>query len=412
MSLSLRYKKTIKLSQGDQSMFKAVVPLLLIMNSAFAEKWNRANNPDFFNVIIGKSVEKKFDNLPLKASIKDDRYGWSESYWPSYLGGIAYRWNHPYPNPFEYEFFTKEELLLMTEDERAQLSPAELYDIAMGDYSYKLTKKVLKKFSPNDLWWEGICHGWALAASNYPEPDKTTLINKDGIKVSFGSSDVKALISMHDAFNSRGFYVRVGERCSVDGKVVGEGSQGDLNHTPSIQQASKPACKDVNAGAFHIILGSLIGIHSKGFVADVDRYNDVWNQPVTGYESEIVQTIPLSKKDLKNGVFKKIQLKTKMIYGEELQFFNQAALDDGEVNFVSKNPVTGTIAQAFRSKNYEYILELNSFDNIIGGEWISETRPDMIWMKTKDYAFNSSSLPLEGLNKIYKPVVRKIEKKD
>jgi len=376
------------------------------MNSAFAEKWNRSNNPDFFNVIIGKSVEKNFQKLPLKASIKDDRYGWSESYWPSYLGGIAYRWNHPFPNPFAYEFHTKEELLQMSEDQLAQLSPAELYDIAMGDYSYKLTKKVLNKYSPDDLWWEGICHGWALAALHYPEPDKTSLINKDGIRVSFGSSDVKALVSMHDAFNSRGFYVRVGDRCAAEGKVVGEGSEEDFNQTPSPQDASKPACRDVNPGAFHIVLGSLIGIHSKGFVADVDRYNDVWNQPVTGYESEIIKSLPLSKTDLKNGVSKKIQIKTKMIYGEELQFFTQSALDEGEINFVSKEPVTGTIAQAFKAKNYEYILELSSSDSIMGGEWISETRPDMIWMKTKDYSFNSSSLPLEGLNKIYKPVVR------
>ncbi len=387
-------------------MLKAIVPFFLLMNSALAEKWNRSNNPDFFNVIIGKSVEKNFQKLPLKASIKDDRYGWSESYWPSYLGGIAYRWNHPFPNPFSYEFHTKEELLQMSEDQLAQLSPAELYDIAMGDYSYKLTKKVLNKYSPDDLWWEGICHGWALAALHYPEPDKTSLINKDGIRVSFGSSDVKALVSMHDAFNSRGFYVRVGDRCAAEGKVVGEGSEEDFNQTPSSQDASKSACRDVNPGAFHIVLGSLIGIHSKGFVADVDRYNDVWNQPVTGYESEIIKSLPLSKTDLKNGVSKKIQIKTKMIYGEELQFFTQSALDEGENNFVSKEPVTGTIAQAFKAKNYEYILELSSSDNIMGGEWISETRPDMIWMKTKDYSFNSSSLPLEGLNKIYKPVVR------
>jgi hypothetical protein len=379
---------------------------LLFISTAHAEKWNRANNPDYFNVIIGSSVEKKFDHLPLKASLKDDRYGWSESYWPSYLGGIAYRWNHPNPNPFKYELHTKEELLLMNQEEISQLSPAELYDIAMGDYSYKLTRKVLKKFSPDELWWEGICHGWSLSALNYPEPDKTIITNSDGIKVPFGSSDVKALLSMHDAFNSRGFYVRVGERCSVDGKVDGERSSEDSENVPSNRVALSSACRDVNPGAFHIVLGSLIGLHSKGFVADVDRFNDVWNQPVTAYESESIASYPLSKIDIKNGVTKKILVKTKMIYGEELQFFNQEAFDDGEANFVSKEPVTGTSAQAFKSKNYEYILELNKSGEIIGGEWLSETRPDMIWMKTKDNAFNSNSLPLAGLNRIYKPVTR------
>lgn len=379
---------------------------LLFISTASAERWNRSNNPEYFNVIIAKSVEKKFEKLPLKANIKDDRFGWSESYWPSNLGGIAYRWNHPNPNPFNYEFHTKEELLLMGQEEISQLSPAELYDIAMGDYSYKLTRKVLKKFSPDELWWEGICHGWALAASNYPEPDKTELINKDGIKVPFGSSDVKALLSMHDAYNSRGFYVRVGERCTADGKVNGEGSSGDSENSPPIRESSKLACRDVNPGAFHIILGTLIGLNSKGFVADVDRFNDVWNQPVTAYESESIASYPLTKTDSQNGVYRKILVKTKMIYGEELQFQSQKALDEGEVNFVSKDPVTGTISQIYKSKDYEYVLELNNLGEIIGGEWISESRPDMIWMKTKDHKFNSDTLPLSGLNKIYKPVIR------
>jgi hypothetical protein len=294
----------------------------------------------------------------------------------------------------------------MNQEEISQLSPAELYDIAMGDYSYKLTRKVLKKFSPDELWWEGICHGWSLSALNYPEPDKTILTNSDGIKVPFGSSDVKALLSMHDSYNSRGFYVRVGERCSAEGKVNGERSSEDSENVPTNSEALRPACRDVNPGAFHIVLGSLIGLHSKGFVADVDRFNDVWNQPVTAYESELIASYPLTKMDIKNGVTKKILVKTKMIYGEELQFFNQQAFDDGEVNFVSKDPVTGTASQAFKYKNYEYVLELNKSGEIIGGEWLSETRPDMIWMKTKDNAFNSNALPLAGLNRIYKPVTR------
>ena len=216
---------------------------------------------------------------------------------------------------------------------------------------------------------------------------------------------------MHDAYNSRGFYVRVGERCAVDGKVSGEGSSGDSLNSPSNRDALRPACRDVNPGAFHIVLGTLIGLHSKGFVADVDRFNDVWNQPVTAYESEAIASYPLTKIDLKNGVTKKILVKTKMIYGEELQFYNEEALNDGEINFVSKEPVTGTIAQAFRSKNYEYILELNKSGEIIGGEWLSETRPDMIWMKSKDDAFNSDALPLAGLNRIYKPVIRAVPAK-
>lgn len=385
----------------------AVLAGILMVSGAHAEKWNRSNNPEFFNPIAKNKMVLNFADLPLKGELQDQRYGWSDSYWPSNKGGIAFRWNHPDPQPFKYKLHTKEEIKNMSEAQLGELSPSELYDIAMGDYSYSLTKKVLKEYSPKDLWWEGICHGWALAASHYPEPQKVLFTNKDGIKVPFGSSDVKGLLSMHDAYNSKGFYVRVGDRCAVPGKVKGEESEADGNvSVPAKKDADKPECSDVNAGAFHVVLTSMIGINSQGFVADVDRFNDVWNQPVTSYESEVVGDAALTPKDIKNGVDRKIHVKTVMTYGEELQFWNEEAVAAGELNFVQKEPVTGTPAQAFLSKNYEYILELNKAGKIIGGEWISETRPDMLWMKAKDVRFNSSKMPLEGLNLIYKPIKR------
>lgn len=382
-----------------------VLSALAVVSSAHAAKWNKSNNPDFFKPVAAKGIVKNFSELPLKAEISDHRFGWSETYWPSNKGGIAYRWNSPNPEPFKYKLKTKEELLKMSEKELEELSPAELYDIAMGDYTYSLTKKVLSKFSPTELWWEGICHGWALAASNYAEPAKVVVTNKDGLKVPFGSSDVKGLLSMHDAFNSKGLYVRVGDRCGVDGKAAGEALPEDGNvPVVSKRDAEKSECEDVNAGAFHIVLASMIGVNSHGFVADVDRFNDVWNQPVTSYESTVVGEVRLNEKDLKNGVDRKIRVKTTMTYGEELVFYNAEDAANGEVGFVSKEPVTSTPAQTFSSRNYEYILELDRAGNIVGGEWISEGRPDMLWMKKKDPTFYNGKMPLAGLSKIYKPI--------
>lgn len=384
-----------------------ILAVLAVVGQAHAAKWDKSNNPNFFNAVAKKKMVFNYNSLPAKAEVLDTRFGWSESYWPSNLGGIAYRWNSPNPRPFGYTFFTKEEVLKMSDKELSELSPSELYDIAMGDYDYTLSKKVLKKYSPNDFWWEGICHGWALAASNYAEPDKTIVTNKDGVKVPFGASDVKGLLSMHDAYNSKGIYARVGDRCSVEGKVEGEAFEEDGEVSfPSKKDAEKSQCADVNAGAFHVVLASMIGINSQGFVADVDRFNDVWNQPITGYDSTFIRDISLNSEDIKNGVDKKIQIQTKMTYGDELEFYTPEEASKGTLSFVSKDPVTGTGAQLNTTRAYEYILELDRFGNIIGGEWISESRPDMLWMKTKDVKFNSSKLPLEGLNIIYKPVKR------
>lgn len=382
-----------------------VLAAVAVVGQVHAARWNRANNPNFFNPVAKNKMVFTFGDLPLKAEVQDNRYGWSETYWPSNLGGIAYRWNHPNPQPFKFKLHTKEELKKMSEAELSQLSPAELYDIAMGDYRYTLTRKVLSKFSERDLWWEGICHGWAVAASNYPEPMKTSITNRDGITVPFGSSDVKGLISMHDAFNGKGHNARVGDRCDVAGKVKGEESSRDgVVPVPTDRQKNKDNCADVNAGSFHIVLASMIGLNSQGFVADVDRFNDVWNQPVTGYESEVVGDVALTPQDVSNGVDRKVRVKTKMIFGEELVFYTPEEASEGTLGFVSKEPVTGTPAQTFKHRDYDYVLELDRLGNIIGGEWISESRPDFIWLRAKDPQFLNGKMPLAGLNLIYKPV--------
>jgi hypothetical protein len=136
----------------------------------------------------------------------------------------------------------------------------------------------------------------------------------------------------------------------------------------------------------------------------VDRYNDVWNQPITSYESTVEGEEGVSAIDVSEGVSRRIHVKTKMTYGEELKFYKPEIAATGAINFVSKNPVTGTPHQEFRSKNYEYILEIDSFGKIVGGTWISETRPDFLWMYERAKEFKNSPMPLGGLGRIYQPV--------
>jgi len=402
----------------------AVLATLCLASQAHAAKWDKLNSPFVFNSITKVMTETNFSRLPMSAKLKDDRLAWSENFWPSNKGGIAYRWNSANPQPFHYHLNTKEELKQMSEAELAELSPAELYDISQNDYQYTLTTRVLSTYNENKLWWEGICHGWALAAVNYPEPAPVSLVNKDGIKVHFGSSDVKGLLAMHDAFNSKGRHASVGGRCGAEGKVAGEAfdEDGDVP-VPSKVDAEVAECADTNAGTFHLVITNMIGINSKGFVADVDRFNDVWNQPVYAYESQVVEEKGVTARDVKDGVSRKVRVKTTMFYGDELEFFDAAEAATGYIGFVSKLPVTGTPAQQTNKKEYDYVLELNSRGDIVGGEWISETRPDFLWTKVRDEKFTSTpgngnglggaiiglfkkKYPLEGLNQIYKPIKR------
>lgn len=384
--------------------------LMLATAPSWAEPWDRGSHPANFNRIAGMSIVTDFNSLPKNGRLSDDRLGWSESYWPSNKGGIAYRWNHPDPQPFKYRLLSKEELLRMSQQEIGQLSPAELYDISNNDYNYSLTKRALRLYSPRDLWWEGICHGWAQAAINFPEPEPVVLTNKDGIKVPFGSSDVKSLLAMHEAYNFKGeTFAFAGRRCKVNGKVEGEGDDRDRpEHRayPAPELAESPDCKDVNAGAFHVIMANMLGFLGKGFVADIDRFNDVWNQPITGYTSEIVAEEPVSAGQRSQGIARRVRVKMAMEYGEELKFFTPQLAAEGHQNFVSKLPVTLTPHQKFLKKNYEYIVEINGKGQVVGGEWITQTRPDFMWMYARSKNFKSSPVPLTHLKHIYRPLRR------
>lgn len=376
----------------------------------YSEPFDSSSHPSNFNRIAGIQLTTKIDYLPHRGRIFDDRLGWSETYWPSQKGGIAYRWNHPSPILFNYHLHSKNELLQMGQEELSFLSPAELYDISRDDYNYTLTKKVLSLYTLRDLWWEGICHGWAQASINYPEPTPIVYENKSGIKVPFGASDIKALLSMHEAYNYRGErFGFIGKRCRVKGKVEGEADERDhpsVRNYPPQDLAETLECRDVNAGSFHIVMSNMLGILGKGFVADIDRFNDIWNQPIVGYEFSYLTELTPTAQERSRGVNKVIKTHLKMTYSEELKFHTPELEAEGHLNFVSKEPVTLTPHQKFLTRDYEYFLEIDSRNKIIGGEWITSTRPDFMWLYLRSREFKNAPIPLAHLKEIYRPLSR------
>lgn len=373
---------------------------LIVTAPALASKWDSANDPTRLQNVTGVPVVANFARLPLAAKLSNPHYIWSDTWWPSYWGGIAYRWNaEPNPQNFKYRMLSREEVKRASLSDLEKLSPTEKYDIFMGRYDYPLTKKVLSLYNPRMQWWEGICHGWSLAAITTIEPARNDIMSKDGVLVPFGSSDVKGLLDFYYAkVHETDRRVQVGKRCNVRGKVPGEAypqdrvrSEPDLDSLPS-------ECNDVNAGAFHMALANMIGLQDKGIVMEVDRYADIWNQPVGEYSSRVVSTRPA-----RNGG-SIVQIKTDMTYGEELNTLDPAHRND-DGGFMSMNPVTGTDQQTFSTRHYEYTLELDAAGNITGGEWISSTRPDFFWMKAGATTFIDGAYGLSGLNQIYRPVV-------
>jgi len=353
---------------------------LLLSTVTFSQvgsSWRDWNNPSRFE----KNFNYNFDRLPLQGDIgKETGKGWSGSYWPTHKGGIAYRWNHPNPRNFKYISPSKENIMSMSSDEIAMLSPAEKYDIFMSRYDYPLTRRVLSSTRESAKEWRGICHGWAPASLHHVEPSAISVQNNEGVQINFGSSDVKALLSYYYAIESKSQVRQVAKRCF--GKANPRGN-----------------CKGVNPGAFHIIIANYIGLRSEGFLADVDRYKEVWNQAVVSYHSEIIGYKNVRRRDRKRNIVEKIMIKTRMSYVEELDI-NAGNPDLDFEDTPMWDPVFGTIFQQREEVEYFYTISLNSRGQIIDGEWDGYQRPDFLWTKKKDTFKGYFS----GINKIYKPI--------
>lgn len=150
---------------------KLIFFMLSLSTSTFAlphlqKPWEEYSKPE----IISENFVRAFSELPLKGEVSDKTRYWSSDYWPMNKGSINLRWNSPLQQGFNLVSPSFEEALKMTQRELAALSPAEKFDLYNGRYDYPLKMAVAKKASPEDEVWEGICHGWALAALNHKEP--------------------------------------------------------------------------------------------------------------------------------------------------------------------------------------------------------------------------------------------------
>ncbi|DBA02853.1 TPA: hypothetical protein N0F65_006643 [Lagenidium giganteum] len=117
--------------------------------------------------------------------------------------------------------------------------------------------------------WFGVCHAWAPAAIQEPEPKCP--VTKNG--VTFRVFDIKALMTqIYDG-------ARVGS-VFTGARYDGE-DDGPTDHFGRFIDA---AHRDIGPGFFHIVFSNMLGDMKRSFVLDVDAGNQVWNQPVRGYK--------------------------------------------------------------------------------------------------------------------------------
>ncbi len=180
-----------------------------------------------------------------------------------------------------------------------------------------------------------------------------------------------------------------------------------------------PACRDVNAGAFHIVIGNQLGLMREGFLIDKTRDVEVWNQPVFRYDSGIVGW-SAPDAGASPGTERVVHVKTRLYFADDTDYgwafwyptlpsvfgisspftgeyerYQQFLIREGDLTEPGKYP-EGILDYA----DYEYKIDLDRDGVILGGEWITFDRPDFLWLFRKtgfsgDYA---------KLNWIYHPI--------
>lgn len=312
--------------------------------------------------------ETRFYLLPLKAEVSLKNNLWSDDRWKINQGSINLRWNTTVPEGFYYESPRLEELLFMLPEEMAKLSPAEKFDLYMGRYEYPLKEEVSGIIDPKASDEETLEEGWIHSTFYHAEPLPKTVTSPDGLIIPFGSSDIKALLNYHyKYFHEMEHEGQLGRHCP-------EGS-GWFNWNRD--------CKnDLNAGAFHVVLTNRINRHET-FMVDIDRYKKVMNRPVSGFVSRVEEENQ-NLSDTPLGTAKILIVRTKVSY---VDFSQRASME-----IVKKTPL-----QQFIVREYRYKLYLNPKGQIIGGEWISDEKPDFLWTPKKSQGFTRL---LKGLEKL------------
>lgn len=354
-----------------------------------------ASNDNAANLVDALRYNKLQDmeNARLKQA-KLAESPWSDDYWALYKGELGARYADPnFPNSENWQknwnyIVANPAAAIVTSRSASRinrLSPSEKYDAILGDTNSTLTKRMWadgKSFydaTGSVETWMGICHGWAPAAYMLARPRRAvTLVTPDNIPIKFFPSDIKALASLLWA-NMPARTRFIGGRCNDKNPAMDQ----------STGRVISAQCFDTNPGTWHLAVVNQIGAAKRSMVFDVTFDYEVWNQPVFGYSytyfnpqtRKATNTLSQAKVAVSaytNDKFKRFRSPiARSVVGVSMlvSYVVETAPSQRE----DDSPSYDSIQQVA----YEYDLELDANDVIIGGEWYRNEHPDFLWTPAK-----------------------------
>lgn len=361
-----------------------------------ADAWNYKNDPKKLADFLDKELDYAMDALPLQGTAKTIT-PWPDTYWPTYQDGTNARWKSPTElSPLEkydvaFNGWTADDAFMQLKPFNAKNCTAawdkEYYEKLGPAAKYQSANKgnakardgvdsdgdgQVDECDDNDgveSWW-GLCHAWVPAALNEKEPVHPVTLNG----VTFYPADIKALLqTIYDRSRS----IIVGGRCNA--------KEVERDETGRIKDEN---CRDTNAGAFHLILTNLLGIHGMPFAEDRTYDYEVWNQPVYDYNITLNQEIDVTKANELLGVTGDTYQ-----YNPDAKRFWQVQVT---VRYVTEShaedhALIPTLQSYLRTDKYHYVVEGDADGKVIGGEWVpkggssnhgfwgASDQPDFLW---------------------------------
>lgn len=343
--------------------------------------WTRDDNPaNLVGELKAVTLEQMESQTLMSGEVADSP--WSGHYWPLFSGAIAMRYSDPnFPKSRDWKLISRYINHLAPCCSLEHLSPAEKYDILIGDSLGTLTQKMLalgQEYYEKSGYvepWIGICDGWAAASYMEKRPlHEIKVMAADGHTViTFYPDDIKALSTL--LWSKAPFpSTQIGSRC--------------MKRNPekdNIGRLIDPECFDTNPGTWHLTVVNQIGIKKKSFILDSSFDYEVWNQPAHSYKytyfnpktkkrARTIRQAKVQLSDFPEDLFKKYRSpRARSLIGIGMKF----------VYIAETIPTQYTKDSPKRDRkvlvNYLYDLELDARGNILGGEWYHQHHPDFLW---------------------------------
>lgn len=395
------------------------------MRAYYDEKFDNVN--DLLSGWVSEPLRLSLDEIPDQGEV--EVVPWSDDYWRMQWGGTAYRYGHGRTFESYLEAMNDyvpgvewTQLLSGESDDKTFidfLSPAEKYDLSVGDESFTLTQnersigehyqKNYNRVEP----WMGICHGWAPASFMSPRPLRSVEVTgSKGMPVTFHPHDIRALTSLAWA-NGEFETSFVGGRCDSQ----------NIETYPNGRLKGKE-CFDVNPATFHFALGFFIGNLRKSFVMDKTFDYEVWNQPLRSYETIYFNPVTLKRsKDWYKVMVAYDNKSFKIKDRFRRKGMNTRGGDEGDkdieyvvgaittVEYIAESqPLHGkdtTAEDVVMKEIYTYDLELIQDPNVTrnqrktrrdfivrGGEWHHNNHPDFLFVPRPERDGDNVVLPV------------------